>query len=76
MNGGAEFSVWRLALRGGARYSRTLWHRSVGVGYNITPRFGVDFAAFENSANLEQIRRPSFALSLRLNHAGPIGSAL
>ena len=66
-NAGGEFLVGRLALRGGTRYSRQIWHGATGVGFNITGGFGIDVAAFHNSANIEERRRPSFALSLRFN---------
>jgi hypothetical protein len=64
--GGAEYTFGPLVLRGGSRYSREKWHGSTGVGLNITKSFGIDAAAFQNSTNIEQDRRMSFALSLRL----------
>jgi hypothetical protein len=66
-NAGGEYLLGRLAVRGGTRYSRQIWHGAGGVGLNITEGFAIDVAAFHNSANLEEIRRPSFAISIRLN---------
>jgi hypothetical protein len=67
MNAGGEYWFGRLALRGGVRHSRDLWHGATGLGFNITSKFGVDVAMFQNSGNLEEDRKPSFAVSLRLN---------
>jgi hypothetical protein len=67
VGGGAEYTLGPLVLRGGTRYSRKLWHGATGVGFNITRGFGIDAAAFQTSTNIEQNRKMSFALSLRLN---------
>jgi hypothetical protein len=67
-NAGAEYWIGPLAVRGGTRYSRKLWHGATGIGFNLTRKFGIDIAAFQNSANIEEDRKPSFAVSLRLNH--------
>jgi len=64
--GGAEYTLGPLVLRGGSRYSRKLWHGATGIGFNITKGIGIDAAAFQTSTNIEQDRRMSFALSLRL----------
>ena len=64
--GGAEYSLGPLVVRGGSRYTRTKWHGATGVGFNITRGIGIDAAAFQTSTNIEQDRRISFALSLRL----------
>ena len=64
--GGAEYTFGPIVLRGGTRYSRDLWHGATGVGLNITKGIGIDAAAFQTSANIEQDRKMSFALSLRL----------
>ena len=66
LGGGAEYKLGPLVVRGGSRYSRKLWHGSTGIGFNITRGLGIDAAAFQTSTNLEQTRRISFALSLRL----------
>ena len=66
LGGGAEYTLGPLVLRGGSRYTRKLWHGATGVGFNLTRKIGIDAAAFQTSTNLEQDRRMSFALSLRL----------
>jgi hypothetical protein len=69
--GGMEYWLGPLALRGGSRYSRGLWHGSSGIGFDFTDGFGVDVAAFQTSTNIEEDRRISFAVSLRLTRTGP-----
>ena len=71
LNAGVEYWIGPLAVRGGTRYSRKLWHGATGIGFNFTRKFGLDIAAFQNSANIEEDRKPSFAVSLRLNHDRP-----
>jgi hypothetical protein len=66
-NSGVEYKLGPLALRGGTRYSRDIWHGASGVGFNLTEGFGIDVAAFQNSTNIENERRISLALSLRFN---------
>jgi hypothetical protein len=66
MGGGAEYTLGPLVLRGGSRYTREKWHGATGIGFNIFRGFGVDAAAFQTSTNIEQDRRISFALSLRI----------
>jgi hypothetical protein len=66
-NAGGEYKVGPLAFRGGTRYSRDLWHGATGIGLNLTKGFGVDVAAFQTSTNIENERRISVALSLRIN---------
>jgi hypothetical protein len=67
--GGAEYTLGPLVLRGGSRYNRKLWHGATGIGFNITRGLGIDAAAFQTSTNMEQNRRVSFALSLRLTRS-------
>ena len=66
-NTGVEYWLGPVAVRGGTRYANKRWHGATGVGFNFTSKFGIDVAAFQNSANIEEDRRPSFAVSLRLN---------
>jgi hypothetical protein len=68
-NGGAEYRFGPLAFRGGTRYNRHLWHGATGIGFNIIPKIGVDFAAFQSTTNLENDHRLSYAVSLRINHS-------
>lgn len=65
-HGGLEHRMGAIELRGGARYSRKKWHPSGGAGFNFTPRFGVDVAAFGTSANVESRRDIAIAVSLRI----------
>ena len=62
---GAEYRLGPLAFRGGGRYSNDIFNPTGGVGMNLTSHFGVDAAVFSNSANAQQDRRLSAALSLR-----------
>jgi hypothetical protein len=66
--GGLEFRVASVELRGGARYSRDRWHPSGGAGFNLSPRFGIDVAAFSTSANIERRRDAAIAVSLRFQN--------
>ncbi len=64
--GGAEVRLGAIDLRGGLRLSEDHWHPTAGVGWNLTPTFGVDVAVFATSANLEKRRDAAVAVSLRL----------
>ena len=57
-----------LAVRGGTRYARNLWHAATGVGFNFFSRVGIDVAAFQTTANIEEDRRMALAVSLRIDH--------
>ena len=65
--GGVEYPLGGVVLRGGGRYARDRWHPAAGVGVNLTDRFGVDVAVFGTSTNLERRRHASLAVSLRFN---------
>jgi hypothetical protein len=69
-HGGLEYRLNRVELRGGGRYSRNRWHPSGGVGFNLTPRFGIDVAAFGTSANIERRRDTAIAVSMRITPSG------
>jgi hypothetical protein len=64
---GVEKRVLFLAFRGGTRHSRERWHPAAGLGFNLTRGFGVDVAAFDTTANIQQERRVSYAVSLRFS---------
>jgi hypothetical protein len=64
-HGGAEYRLGLIELRGGGRYSRSMWTPSGGIGVNLLPGFGVDVAAFGTSTNIERHRKASLAVSLR-----------
>ncbi len=68
--GGLEYRLRVVELRGGGRYSRNRWHPSGGAGFNVTPRFGIDVAAFSTGANIEGRRDVAIAVSLRISR-GP-----
>jgi hypothetical protein len=67
---GLEYRTGSVELRGGGRYSRNRWHPSGGVGFNFTPQFGIDVAAFGTSANIERRRDTAIAVSLRFTPEG------
>jgi hypothetical protein len=67
IHGGIEKRVGPVAFRGGGRYSHERWHPAGGLGFNLTKGFGIDMAAFDSTANIEQERRFSYAVSLRFN---------
>jgi hypothetical protein len=62
---GAEYRLGILAFRGGGRYSKDVFNPTGGMGLNLTSHFGIDAAVFSNSANAQQDRRFSTAISLR-----------
>jgi len=66
-HGGVEKRVGPIELRGGARYSRELWHPAAGLGFNLSKGFGIDIAAFDTTSNIQRDRKASFAVSLRFN---------
>jgi hypothetical protein len=70
VRGGYEQRFHRAQLRGGARYVKERWEPTGGVGYDFSPRFGVDVGFFSTSANLERERHLGIAVSLRFMH-GP-----
>jgi hypothetical protein len=65
-HGGLEYRMGVIELRGGGRYARNRWHPSGGAGFNVTPRFGIDVAAFGTSANVEGRRDVAVAVSMRI----------
>src|SRR6266850_446560 len=65
---GVEKRVGPIELRGGARFSRALWHPAAGLGFNLSKGFAIDVATFDTTANIQRERKASFAVSLRFNH--------
>jgi hypothetical protein len=63
--GGYEQRIGNMQLRGGGRYVNERWEPTGGAGFNLSPRFGIDVAAFGTSANLERKRHVAIATSLR-----------
>jgi hypothetical protein len=66
-NGGVEYRMKALALRGGGRHVRTDWHATGGVGLSMSPRVALDVAAYGTSANLERHEKLALAVSIRVN---------
>lgn len=64
--GGYEQTFGRLQLRGGGRYVKERFEPTGGVGFNFSPRIGMDVGVFGTSANLERKRHMAVAFSLRL----------
>jgi hypothetical protein len=67
--GGLEYLLGRMAVRGGARYARDRWPPAGGVGVHLTPTFAVDVAVYGTSTNVERRRHAALAVSLRWNRA-------
>lgn len=66
LRGGVERTLSMVAVRAGARYVRSRWEPSAGLGILLTPRVGLDVAAFGTSANIERKRHLAIATSLRI----------
>jgi hypothetical protein len=62
---GFEYRFLLLEPRAGVYYSRGQWTPAAGLGLNFG-KFGLDIAAYSNDANVEHVRHPSIALSLRI----------
>jgi len=69
-HGGAEYRFGLLEPRGGVYYSRGLWQPAVGLGLNLG-KFGIDGALYSSSANVERMRHPTLAVSLRFGSKNP-----
>lgn len=65
VHAGFEYRFGLLEPRAGAYYSRDRFSPAAGLGLNFG-KFGIDFAAYSNDANVEHVRHPSIALSLRI----------
>ncbi len=75
-HGGAERSIGRIDLRGGALYSRARWEPSGGIGLNVTRRIAIDLAGYGTRANVERVRRLAIAFSLRIRAKEQVAGAL
>ena len=67
IHGGLEYRRGAVELRGGGRLSRSRWYPSGGVGFTVTPRFGVDVALFQVSTYIERRNQAALAISLRFS---------
>jgi hypothetical protein len=65
VHAGFEYRFGILEPRAGAYFSRERWTPAVGLGLNFG-KVGLDVAAYTNDANVEHVRHPSIALSLRI----------
>jgi hypothetical protein len=65
VHAGFEYRFGLLEPRAGAYYSRDRFSPAAGLGLNFG-KFGIDVAAFSNDDNVEHVRHPSIALSLRV----------
>jgi hypothetical protein len=74
--GGLEYLMGNVAVRGGGRYARDRWHPSAGVGMNLTDTFGIDVAVFSTSTNLERRRHAAIAISLRFDKLAGGGTGI
>jgi hypothetical protein len=64
---GLEYRLGVIELRGAGRYSQGSWYPSAGVGYNVTPSFGVDAGLFGTRTFLERDPHLGLAISLRFD---------
>ena len=67
LRGGAEYRAGVIEFRGGGVYAREMWQPTGGVGFNFSPKVGLDVAMFGTSANAARERRAAIAVSLRIN---------
>jgi hypothetical protein len=65
---GLERRFGRMELRGGGRYSFSMWNPTAGVGFDLSRRVSMDVAAYGTNANIERTRQTAIAVSIRFNH--------
>jgi hypothetical protein len=65
---GLERRFGRMELRGGGRYSFSMWNPTGGVGFDLSRRVSMDVAAYGTNANIERTRQTAIAVSIRFNH--------
>lgn len=65
---GAEYRLGLVELRGAGRYSQDKWYPSAGVGFDLTPNFGIDAALFGTQTFLEASPHVGLAISLRFDN--------
>jgi hypothetical protein len=65
---GLERRFGRMELRGGGRYSFSMWNPTGGVGFDLSRRVSLDVAAYGTNANIERTRQTAIAVSIRFNH--------
>jgi len=69
IHGGVEYRTGAVELRGGGRLTRSRWYPSGGVGFDVTPRFGIDVALFQVTTYIERRNQAALAISLRFNQS-------
>ncbi len=67
-HGGYEHRFGPLAVRGGARYTFSMWNPTAGIGVDLSRKVSFDVAIFGTTANIEQTRQAAIATSIRINH--------
>jgi hypothetical protein len=67
-HGGLERQFGAITLRGGARYTVSIWNPTGGVGFNFSKAVSLDVAAYGTTTNIEQTRQVAIAASIRINH--------
>ena len=66
MHTGLEYRLPWVELRGGSVLNRDRWHPTGGFGFELSPGWHLDVAAFGTSINPQRERRLGMAVSLRL----------
>ena len=72
--GGASFRAgWEqrlrvIEVRGGLRYTFSMWNPTAGIGLNLSRAVGLDVAVFGTATNIERKRQTAIAASIRINH--------
>ena len=64
---GLEYRLGSIELRGAGRYSQDSWYPSAGVGFNLTPGFGIDAGVYGTKTFLESEPHIGLAISLRFD---------
>lgn len=67
-HGGLERRFGTIELRGGARYTVSVWNPTGGIGLNLGKHVSIDVAMYGTTTNIEQKRQAAIATSIRFNH--------
>ena len=65
---GLEQRIGSFEVRGGIRFSYSLWNPAGGVGIDLTRKVSLDIAVFTAATNIERRRQTAIAASIRINH--------
>ena len=66
LRAGLELGRGPVVVRGGGMYIREQWNPTVGVGFNLSRRAGIDVALYGTTGNAARERRQSIAVSIRI----------